>query len=141
MKPQRIKLSRARGFRLQDVSRAINGLPARAVTRPGIYGNPFLIEPQSGVIWEPRNASWQPKWSVRCLMNPHHDGKLCPPDFVTCLDRTEAAHHAVARFRAVIAPHLDLAPLRGHNLACHCPLDAPCHADVLLELANREGDG
>lgn len=30
----------------------------------------------------------------------------------------------------------DLAPLRGRNLACWCTLDAPCHADVLLELAN-----
>lgn len=26
--------------------------------------------------------------------------------------------------------------LRGFNLACFCPLDAPCHADVLLSLAN-----
>jgi hypothetical protein len=29
--------------------------------------------------------------------------------------------------------------LRGKNLACWCPLDKPCHADVLLELANKEG--
>jgi len=28
------------------------------------------------------------------------------------------------------------AELRGKDLACWCPLDAPCHADVLLELAN-----
>ena len=27
--------------------------------------------------------------------------------------------------------------LRGRDLACWCALDAPCHADVLLELANR----
>lgn len=27
--------------------------------------------------------------------------------------------------------------LRGKNLACWCPLDQPCHADVLLELANN----
>jgi hypothetical protein len=26
--------------------------------------------------------------------------------------------------------------LRGHDLACWCPLDQPCHADVLLALAN-----
>lgn len=26
--------------------------------------------------------------------------------------------------------------LRGHDLVCWCPLDQPCHADVLLELAN-----
>ena len=28
--------------------------------------------------------------------------------------------------------------LRGKDLACWCPLDQPCHADVLLDLANRE---
>jgi hypothetical protein len=26
--------------------------------------------------------------------------------------------------------------LRGKDLACWCPPDQPCHADVLLELAN-----
>lgn len=30
------------------------------------------------------------------------------------------------------------AKLRGRNLACFCPLDQPCHADVLLELANAD---
>jgi hypothetical protein len=27
--------------------------------------------------------------------------------------------------------------LAGKNLACWCPLDMPCHADVLLKLANE----
>ena len=27
--------------------------------------------------------------------------------------------------------------LRGKDLACWCPLDQPCHADILLELANN----
>ncbi len=26
--------------------------------------------------------------------------------------------------------------LRGHDLVCWCPLDKPCHADVLIALAN-----
>jgi Domain of unknown function (DUF4326) len=30
-----------------------------------------------------------------------------------------------------------IAPLRGKDLACWCALDKPCHADVLLELANE----
>lgn len=30
-----------------------------------------------------------------------------------------------------------IAPLRGKDLACWCPLDQPCHADVLLRLANE----
>jgi hypothetical protein len=29
-----------------------------------------------------------------------------------------------------------LSDLRGKHLACWCRLDQPCHADVLLELAN-----
>ncbi|WP_293373606.1 DUF4326 domain-containing protein [Nevskia sp.] len=33
-------------------------------------------------------------------------------------------------------PTSDFAELRGKNLACWCPLDGPCHADVLLKLAN-----
>jgi hypothetical protein len=28
--------------------------------------------------------------------------------------------------------------LRGKDLACWCPPDQPCHADVLLELANPD---
>ena len=32
-----------------------------------------------------------------------------------------------------------LKKLRGKNLACWCPLDKPCHADVLLKLANKGG--
>jgi hypothetical protein len=32
---------------------------------------------------------------------------------------------------------LDLAELRAHDLVCWCPLDRPCHADILLRLANR----
>lgn len=30
----------------------------------------------------------------------------------------------------------DLSPLRGKNLACWCKLSEPCHADVLLAMAN-----
>lgn len=31
-----------------------------------------------------------------------------------------------------------LSELRGKDLACWCSLDKPCHADVLLELANQD---
>jgi hypothetical protein len=30
--------------------------------------------------------------------------------------------------------------LAGKDLACWCPLDQPCHADVLLEIANGDPD-
>lgn len=43
----------------------------------------------------------------------------------------------VLRFARETAPLMDLAPLRGKNLACWCPIGATCHADVLLSLANE----
>lgn len=52
------------------------------------------------------------------------------------------AAEAALRFREwregrVVGPPVPaIAGLRGRNLACWCPLDQPCHADVLLELAN-----
>ena len=30
--------------------------------------------------------------------------------------------------------------LHGRDLACWCPLDQPCHADVLLEIANEASE-
>ena len=43
-RPQRMQLSRRAGFNLQDASIALNGLPARLITRPGRWGNPFTID-------------------------------------------------------------------------------------------------
>lgn len=51
---------------------------------------------------------------------------------------------AVGHFRGYVVGLLTngtgypLGELRGKNLACWCRLDQPCHADVLLELANAE---
>jgi len=47
------------------------------------------------------------------------------------------AAEAVAFYRRSHVPS-DVSLLRGKNLACWCPLDGPCHADVLLELANQD---
>lgn len=52
------------------------------------------------------------------------------------------AAHAVALYRRWMEKWLRDFPdmldeLRGRDLACWCALDAPCHADVLLDLANR----
>lgn len=54
-------------------------------------------------------------------------------------------HHsreeAVDKFRAEVSGPICSErirdALRGKNLACYCPLDQPCHCDVLLEEANR----
>jgi hypothetical protein len=45
MPPQRLQSRRTKGFNLQQVSLALNGLPAVRVTRPSRWGNPFPIDP------------------------------------------------------------------------------------------------
>lgn len=55
----------------------------------------------------------------------------------------EGRARALDAFRALIAKNLywqeDVKrELRGKDLACWCALDQPCHADVLLEIANSE---
>ena len=44
-----------------------------------------------------------------------------------------SAQETMNRYREY-AKHLDIEMLRGKDLACWCPLDEPCHADVLIEL-------
>ena len=68
--------------------------------------------------------------------NPHRIG-LCPECGVE-----HSREEAIAEFRALVSEMSasDFEPLRGKNLACSCALDVSCHADVLLELANRGGD-
>lgn len=72
--------------------------------------------------------------------NPFPVGRL--PHIGNLLEVTETPSQSVALYRDYLATLGDelegfLAPLRGRDLACWCPLDQPCHADVLLELANR----
>lgn len=57
------------------------------------------------------------------------------------IDATVSRVDAVREYRDYLNAHPRLAikiadELRGRDLACWCALDAPCHADVLLELAN-----
>ncbi len=115
-RPVRLKLSRAKGFNLQAVSLATNGLPVVIVSRPSMWGNPFQV----GVLKmfvnddDPTDVVW-----------------LCPTN----------TQEAVDAFRWLVSQRnrrdMVADKLRGKNLACWCALDAPCHADVLLEIANR----
>ena len=71
--------------------------------------------------------------------NPYPIGATVEaPDGSTVTVRDRA--HSVALFRATPRSPQDIEQLReelgGRDLACWCPLDEPCHADVLLELAN-----
>ena len=84
-----------------------------SVARPTKWGNPFRI-----------GATY-------------HRG----PSFSGRDDIVRDAADAVRLFRGWVfnlRSAEDVAELRGKNLACWCPLDQPCHADVLLELANKD---
>ena len=54
----------------------------------------------------------------------------------------ETTHFAVSCFRDYCRDNPDFVAtvkreLAGKNLACFCPLNQECHADVLLEIANQ----
>jgi len=72
--------------------------------------------------------------------NPYRVAKTAPQ-----VGEFETASEAVAAYGAYIRANLacsterfrlPITKLRGKNLACFCPLDQPCHADVLLQIAN-----
>lgn len=59
--------------------------------------------------------------------------------------RIEDSAHAARLFREMVQKlslpdamtfAQKIKTLRGRHLACTCPLHAPCHADILIELAN-----
>ena len=50
-----------------------------------------------------------------------------------------SANNADAQNAYMKMARRDREQLRGKNLACWCPPDAPCHADVLLVMANATG--
>lgn len=111
--PERVQLRRSRGWRL----------PADTVVvaRPTKWGNPFswveALQEWGGSEDEPKAA----------VVQIYRDwlGMAEPERFSTELRPARVA---------ILA---NLADLRGKNLACWCKPGAPCHADVLLELANR----
>jgi hypothetical protein len=78
------------------------------VTRPSKFGNPFRLA--RGVHGNPAAHAW------------------VVAQYRAWITAPEQAELLAAACRE----------LRGFNLGCSCPLGLPCHADVLLELVNRE---
>ncbi len=75
------------------------------------------------------------RWGNPFVVGRHGDREACVRLYRRLLagelDNSDAQRRTLAHVRE----HLH--ELTGRNLACWCPLDAPCHADVLLALANR----
>lgn len=106
-RPVRIQLSRKRGFNLQAVSLATNGLEAVKVDRTTMWGNRWQVGTHSNRLGRAVETVQEAVDCYRALAWPE-------------------AHH-IAWVRENLA---------GKNLACWCKPGEPCHADVLLDLAN-----
>jgi hypothetical protein len=107
--PQRVQLSRAKGWRMPP-----NTVKVDRTTR---WGNPFRV------CAEYPTAEAAVQRFRAAVAGPVLDGKQCPPNA-----------HPDSYFGQIIR---NIGELKGRNLACWCALDRPCHADVLLELANQ----
>jgi len=97
--------------------------------------------PEGAVVGRPT------KWGNRFVIAPQRDPEGYYADYTKNVDLWDKwpvgdAKTAVEAFRAMQVPALygpqELFEIRGRDLACWCPLDQPCHADVLLEIANAE---
>jgi hypothetical protein len=115
--PERIQRKRTRGWRMPENT--------VSVTRPGKFGNPFRI---GG--WFKLGARGAPMVWVEA-----YDGYQ-DQSFTKVKTREQAVEFYREYRRRFPLTLAETAKLKGKNLACFCPLDQPCHADVLLELAN-----
>ena len=118
--PERIQQKRTEGWRMPT--------NARSVARPHYYGNPY--KPGQVYLVGPTLPFPVPTartWAGTC--------GLPSIKAVKCAN----VEQAISWFRQWAAHALDpdkIALLRGMDLACWCKEGQPCHADVLLELAN-----
>jgi len=81
------------------------------VGRPSVFGNPFEVEK--------RLTAEQAVKKFEAMMNGDFDG---------CSKRLREHKENIMA---------NLHKLRGKNLACWCKESEPCHADVLLKIANE----
>lgn len=108
----RIQRRRTKGWRMPA--------NARCVTRPGIYGNPFTVAAAREAGYRGTDAELA-RWCVDLFRRWVTTGKVWDGP---------VAEAARAKLLA------GLPTLRGKDLCCYCEAGSPCHADVLLELAN-----
>lgn len=130
--PRRVQLSRRKGWR--KPSNTV------VVSRPSRWGNPFTIGSFKQVRGGRREFSVSVMGGIRSyLQSERYARQIATDEFRKWLTLPRPLnrynhHWSMIERHSVIVDGLH--ELRGKNLACWCPLDQPCHADVLLELAN-----
>lgn len=107
-RPVRIQRKRTKGW--NAIEAAGNGLPVAHVHRPLKWGNPHSFE---------RGDPEAQKRAVERFEEDLQAGHL-------------KDHHGEP-----LTVERAKAELRGKNLSCFCKIGDPCHADVLLRIANE----
>lgn len=107
----------------------------RRVQRRRVAGEPGM---PPGAIYVGRPSRWGNPWPTRS--GNKHAAAVAVAFFAAWLKFDPAAPATstdmVMRRSRILN---DLWELRGRDLACWCPLDQPCHADVLLSMDDAEG--
>lgn len=108
--PQRVHQQRTKGWRM----------PAgcKSVARPHKYGNPYTV------------AEMAEHYPDAGTLELH---RMCVSDFEGLVEGKWDRMEDTPEYPSIDEIKRDL---RGWNLACFCPPEFPCHADVLLKVAN-----
>lgn len=113
-RPVRIQRKRTKGWKMPENTVYVG--------RPTMWGNPFHNPNDT-----PQDHVYFFRWCLEVFPVPQER-----------IDFWRREGGNVAVLIALAGDTGAITSLRGKNLACWCPLDQPCHADVLLELANKE---
>ena len=128
MMPKRIQRKRSKGWKMPD--------NAVYVGRPTILGNPNKVVKTNR--FPIQGGGWSIVDERGDIISPEYADKKTALEKCVLLYRNYLLHlWDRERLENSIAFVAAVDELRGKDLACWCPLDQPCHADVLIELAKK----
>ncbi len=106
------------------------------VGRPTIWGNPFIAEEACEGRFIVRSFDSTVRIDRYTSLAEAKAGSVRL--FRAYLENDGSQPGAIRDSGGIMIAERAVEELRGKQLACWCPLDHVCHADVLAELANRE---
>ncbi len=128
-KPVRVQLRRTKGWRMPPNTKKVD--------RSTAFGNPLVCTPH-GCKRKPCGCCEPYRCCVDVFREYVVSGMEGRASRTGSLGIAAEAMVGYPRRTKLVER---LPELRGKNLACWCALDKPCHADVLLKLANRQEGG